>query len=69
MAGSIAATAPRLPPSPAKAACCALALMVVITLPPGTCSRVIAFSSGCTASLLSVPESTPSSTPSSRVLP
>lgn len=67
--GSMAATAPRLPPSPLYAASCIEALMVVATLPPGCWARVSSFQSGKGASIESVPERMPSSAFSIRVVP
>ena len=43
--------------------------MVVATLPPGCCARVSLFQSGKGASIESVPDRTPSSALSIRVVP
>ncbi len=56
VAGSTAATAPFLPPSPSYAARCTDGAMVVTTSPAGCCSRVSAVHSGTGASRASVPE-------------
>ncbi len=69
VAGSRAATAPRLPPSPAYAARCTAARTVMAAFPPAGRPRARSYQSGNADSPGSVPDRTASSARSTKLVP